>query len=260
MKHARFFIMFVSGVMIVAVVSCSLPLGAPPTPAATPSPTPKPTSIITSIITHPKPNFTSDLDKFREAGCSVEAQGSTYWNCEDNSPVTLLGCESLAAYKLFGALTPPYPIMFCYAFDQAPPNELIRYYKELGCMRPFYKSYVMFKDNTFQLVSSKPEFRMLFAPITSPDEALSYALLTTGMYADYSTELDPNFKYLTEEIENTYVKETSDGYIVHLFDGPFPPCSCGTHTVNMVNVLVTKGGEITIIDSKPAYQYEMCID
>ena len=211
------------------------------------------------FITHPRPQFDLELDEFKSAGCSTKPS-SSYWTCEEDSPISLLGCETLYPYQLFGALTPAYPMMTCEAFDQAPPTELQRYYKKSGCMRSYYTSIVIFYDNTFQLISSLSDFRTIFAPIESPDEALSYALAATDYHANYDSEPDPDLEYLTNKFENTYVKETKNGFEVHLFTPFSPPCSCDPHISSAINILVTREGEISTLDSEPALQSNWCVD
>ena len=212
-----------------------------------------------NFITHPRPNFSIEMDEFKNAGCSAKSSNS-YWTCEKDSPISLLGCEQLYPYQLFGALKPAYPIMICESFEQTPPTELLQFYKTFGCMRPIYTSIVIYKDNAFQLVSSKSDFRTLFAPIESPDEALSYALVATNHHANYDSEPDPDYEYLTNKFENTYVEETAKGYKVHLFTQFSPSCSCDPHISSAINILVTREGEISTLDSEPAVQYNGCVD
>ena len=211
------------------------------------------------FITHPQPKFDLKLDEFIAAGCSPETSGSN-WTCKKDSPISLLGCETLYPNQLFGALTPAYPMMICKAFEQVPPTELLKYYETSGCMRSFYFSLVIFKDDTFQLINSVSDFRILFAPIESPDEALSYALVATDYHANYDLEPDPDLEYLTNKLENTYVDETEKGYEVHLFTPFSPQCSCDPHISSAINILVTREGEISIIDSEPAVQFNGCVD
>ena len=50
--------------------------------------------------------------------------------------------------------------------------------------------YIVYQEGQFRLVSTFDEFRALYAPIESADEALSYALATTGLSARYNLKVE----------------------------------------------------------------------
>jgi hypothetical protein len=94
----------------------------------------------------------------------------------------------------------------------------------------------------------------LFAPIESPDEALSYALLVTGYSVKYDPEdyrlalfpeCDPgpdHYHYYTDVLEDTHVVEVGDGYEINLFDSE--KFGCGPHPVWSVAIHVHYDGAI----------------
>jgi hypothetical protein len=237
-------------------------IDAKPTDATPAYPTATPIVVrspLPSLITHPRPDFSVDLTAFQEAGCTTN-NGVDY-HCDYDSPVRLLGCKRVYPYDLLGALTPAVPLI---CESDYPPTALWQYYERWGsCERwPDYRSYVIFMDNSFQLI--KPHdvlaLRAVFAPITSSDEALSFALAATYFHADYDTELDPQQGYLTEEIENTYTESVEDGFVVHLFYGPTPLCGCEEHNTYAVDVFVTPDGEIEQRTAWPIYRNFACYD
>lgn len=91
----------------------------------------------------------------------------------------------------------------------------------------------------------------MFAPISSGEEALSYALAATDLRPNFE-DFDPMFKLLMEEYKITRVRKTAGGYAVNLFTETSPGCGCGLHTTDLVNPLITKDGEIRRLDSTPA--------
>jgi hypothetical protein len=78
--------------------------------------------------------------------------------------------------------------------------------------------YVVVQDGQFVLIRNEDEFRNIFAPVETADEALSYALAVTGLSAYYGLERQTGYEYFVEVVEDTHVDEMgSDGYRVHLF-------------------------------------------
>jgi hypothetical protein len=212
------------------------------------------------LITHPRPEFSVDMEKFKEAGCSTETRYGDGYSCP-TGPLHLLGCDTVYTYDLLGALTPTAPLI---CESDYPPTALWQHYQRWGgCMYPTpYLSYVISTGDSFQLIKPKdvPALQTQFAPVESADEALGYALAGTYLYANYDVELDSSVEYLTDEIENTHVEKVSDGYVVHLFSGLTPLCGCGDHIVYAVDVLVTTTGEIEQRVTGPVYRLEACID
>jgi hypothetical protein len=105
-----------------------------------------------------------------------------------------------------------------------------------------------------RLVGTRAELRDLFAPIESADEALSYALLATGLEAKYDPDdyrlavpgdCDPGpkkYHYYTDVLEDTHVVEVANGYEINLFDSEV--FGCGPHPVWSVKVKVNYDGSI----------------
>ena len=99
---------------------------------------------------------------------------------------------------LLGGLSPADPLVECFNYSGEPPDRA--QFEEEGCMRLVLTSHLLFKDNAYQLVSGADELRPLFAPVESADEALSYALAATDLYARYGQEIDPDRQYLVDEV------------------------------------------------------------
>ena len=125
-----------------------------------------------------------------------------------------------------------------------------------------YETLVLLRDGEFQLTGLIPELQAVFAPVESANEALSYALAATGLYARYGIETHECTSvdcYLADTIEDTHVDETEGGYVVHLFSDYEPPCGCGTHITCAVRVSVTREGQISQARTR-LHRFEACLD
>ncbi|HIQ49879.1 MAG TPA: hypothetical protein EYH56_01650 [Nanoarchaeota archaeon] len=130
-----------------------------------------------------------------------------------------------------------------------------------GCLRPVFNKYIIWNNGTFAVIRNKEEFKKFFAPIETPEEALSFAIAITGSYPKYDINISKNdFVILAPVIKGTYVKEVSNGFKVHLFD--YQLCGCGYHPHYTVDYLVTKTGDIKEISRQVIYKlrYLMCVD
>jgi hypothetical protein len=104
------------------------------------------------------------------------------------------------------------------------------------------------------------ELRELYAPIESEDEALSYALAATGYQArNFTTDLPRHaypapgeVDYFVNELEDTHVTKSQEGYRVRLYD--YTWCGCGHHETYAMDVLVTASGVISTTKGAPVYQ------
>jgi hypothetical protein len=206
-------------------------------------------------VNHPAPPLTVPTDWLEQAGCTY---GGYDWDCTPDGLVGALGCEKISVVDLLGGLSPADPLVECFNYTGEPPDRTK--FEEEGCMMLVLTSHLLFKDNAYQLVSGADELRPLFAPVESADEALSYALAATNLYARYGQEIDPDRQYLVDEVEDTHVDETPEGYLVHLFSPPRPACGCAIHTIDAVDVLVTRDGQVTETDSQSIYEFGACID
>lgn len=207
------------------------------------------------FVHHPVPDLAVNTDWLGEAGCTL-SRGTTF-DCTPTGPLGTLGCEKVRVVDLYGGLSPSDPLVECdnYTGELAYRTG----FSAGGCSIPYLTTHVMFKDNAYHLVG-RAEVRALFAPIESADEALSYALAATDRQAIYGGKAERFYKYLAREIEDTHVDETSEGYLVHLFAPMDPRCGCGVHTVDAVDLLVMRDGQIRTVASQPVYEFDACID
>jgi hypothetical protein len=212
-----------------------------------------------------------DFSVFEAAGCPSDEYGRMY--CEGDSPLAALGCDRIREpTELLGGLAPSYPIALCFIepFRNPDESELAddrmpaegEYFYRTGGLYPIFVRYVLFGDDQFRLVKTEEEFRGIFSPIDSPDEALSYALAVTNLSAYYDLEFNPDYEYFVNELEDTYVDVVEDGYIVHLYR--YQVFGCGPHNTSAVDLLVTHQGFVEEVAREAVYkdpsEDDLCVD
>jgi len=168
-----------------------------------------------------------------------------------------LGCAFLAAPPAqAGALLPGYPLAQCliesagraegvewvgvghYAYSSSG-----QYFFRVGGMMNFLVRYVAYIDGQFTLLETEEEFRALFAPLESPEEALGYVQAVTGLWAYYGLRRESLYAYAVREVEDTHVDVLARGYVVHLYyEDVF---GCGPHWTYAVDFYSTREGYIT---------------
>jgi hypothetical protein len=217
------------------------------------------------FINHPQPNLSVTFDAFDEAGCLRDGSGT----CPSDSPAAALGCDEIQIPpSLMGGLNPAYPLAVCQLVPEQAQAEMQAeieiglYFFYTGGLFGRYVRYVVFQDGEFRLLKSEEEFRAMYAPVETPEEALSYVLAVTNLSAYYGLAYDPAYKYEVGTIEDTQVTLDADGYQVHLFhDGVF---GCGPHWVTEVEMHVSPEGVIQEVSRKPIFrdpnQDDLCVD
>lgn len=225
------------------------------------------------FVNHPQPVWTVNLDGFSDAGCVFDEYGRG--TCRNDGPLADVGCVRIeAATDLLGALSPSYPIVRCmdagarglgaefvatggYSYTAAGD-----FFYIVGCEVNSGVQYVIVRDDEFVLIETEDEFRQLFAPIESADEALSYALAVTGLEAYYGLELDLSAVYFVDNIEDTHVETVADGYLVQLDQRTI--CGCGRKPITAVEFHITPQGHITQLNREAVYEWPalncLCID
>ena len=75
-------------------------------------------------------------------------------------------------------------------------------------------------------------------------------------------ELDPNYEYFVDEIEDTHVETVDEGYRVHLFR--YQVFGCGPHETTALTYLVRNSGDIEQISAEPIFkdpaEDDLCVD
>lgn len=184
---------------------------------------------------------------------------------------TALGCSEIwTPPNLLGGLNPRYPIAMC-AIDSNRDQWSDELQEEIegdqfvyytGGLFGYYVRYVIQQDDQFVVLKTEAEFRDVFAPIESPEEALSYVLGVRNFSAYYDLQYDPAYEYEVDSIEDTHVSAGESNYLVHLFYNQV--FGCGPHWTSAVDVRVSRDGEVEQVASKPLYRDpsmdEVCVD
>lgn len=223
------------------------------------------------FVNHPEQELTLNFEAFKDAGCPPDQYGFDV--CSSNSPLAKLECDEIQEpSKLLAALNPSYPIAMCliepdrniHSSGQTETQMLAEgeYFYIMGGISLVFVRYVIWHDGKFQLIKVKDEFRRLYAPIESGDEALSYALAMTNLSAYYGLERKPTYVYFTDTVEDTYVKKLADGYLIHLYD--YIQFGCAPHITSAVDIKVSIQGKVEQISKEPMYKDPtedgLCID
>ncbi len=210
---------------------------------------------------YPQPTLTVDHAPFEAAGCPGDSEGSR--RCSPESPFGLMGCDAMRlAPDLLGGLEPDYPIALCEIYpdwheedsshSQGPLESSQNYvYKHKGTT-PIYMRYVIYSDGAFVLIPNAEVMRDTYAPIESPEAALSYAMAATGLEARYGLVRQPNYAYEGNLIADTHVTEVANGYRLTLFD--LYLFECGPHWTYEVELHVRTDGEITELGRRPVFR------
>ena len=65
------------------------------------------------IIHHEIPDIETDFSPFQNIGCEKVKENENRYQCQENSPLFVLGCDFIEDKPLLGGLTPNYPIALC---------------------------------------------------------------------------------------------------------------------------------------------------
>jgi len=248
-------------------------LPAPVPEKASPSKLPK-------LINHPRPNIEVDLTPFIEAsGCQLGKKGEELQGCENLR--AKMGCDKfMPPDPLWGAVTPAYPMVLCVILPdsrQYPNSPQLasqlsqKFLEEIEKEGYFtwgqgnkrrYTRYVILRDGQFQLINNMSELQKLFAPIESPEEALSYAMMATQFSAHYGQKINPSYRYYTEVIEDSHVVATKQGFKILLYT--HKTYGCGSHPASTLLVTLRLNGMISYPSQRLAYanpaEDNLCMD
>ena len=163
--------------------------------------------------------------------------------------------------NFLGGLDPALPIAkaatYGFNVETTPPA-----FYTTGCMIPQYVRYLVLVEYEIQLIDSAEEMRQLYAPIETPEEALSFAMAVTGYEALYDLKGQFLLNRIANPLEESNVIFDGEAYIVHLFDTNI--CGCGPHVVESIDVSVFPGGSYILDDPVQAYSDPktdlLCID
>ena len=206
-----------------------------------------------TVIQHTAPDLKVDRKWLKEGGCSLSEHN--YGSCSPDSPIRKFGCEEVRVNDFYGGL--PYPAVLCLNYSNEP---LGAGFTQAGCYLSNHRvALLVYRNGGYSLIR-EGKLGTITAPIDSPEEALSYVIASTDYYPLYDIEIEDYYYYYVDEIEETFIQETRNGYLLHLFYDVEPVCSCAEHYTDMVDVHVNGNGEIDVVRSSHFYMVESCVD
>ena len=206
------------------------------------------------IINHESPNLQADISPFTNAGCK-SLNGNDWYLCEAGSPLLELGCTAIENKPLLGGLTPSHPIAACnlemYEPIAAGDYSSDCFYLDGAAIKVCHRL-VIYRDGKYEIVKTMDELRRIFAPVDSPDEALSFALAAGHYFASYGQTVQDDLVYSTRILEDTRVETGANGYLVQVFSTKF--VGCGPFDTSAVVIKVTKDGKVEEVSRTPVYR------
>lgn len=247
-------------VFFVFSIACSLGNIVDSVEQEAPTEEPEEAEELPKVVNHDSPSF-APLMEMPNTGCNDEGYG--WIACPEESEPAKLGCVTISPLNdTIGGLTPALPIMACrmeMMYEDLPKEE---YLYNIGCPTNMYVRMLTWHEGSFDIIKGVPDMQKFFAPVDSPEEAISYAVAATGYWAEFGVEVHKDYRYLSDEIEDTHAVETGNGYVVNLFGWQL--CGCGPHTYYRVDVTVSRDGEVSLSDRIPLYEKPeddgVCID
>jgi hypothetical protein len=140
----------------------------------------------TKIIEHPPYGLQVDNSAFQQAGCFNSTACLPRGLQSLDPPIDLI----MTVPNDFGGLNPAYPIAKAYTQTAFQLDES-KFLYSFHCLGSSYIRYLVIQNNTYHLVSSVQDLANFYAPITSPEEAYSYALAATGLSPIFDLEANP---------------------------------------------------------------------
>jgi hypothetical protein len=214
-------------------------------------------NLFKKITHHPAPELQMDNSYFAGLGCFDSPKCLPDELQKISHPIGYISEPG----NILGGLSPTIPLAVASTRGFTPEEEIPAVYVN-RCMAQQYIRYLVNYEGEIRLIDSVEGLAALYAPIDSPDEALSYAIASTGFSAVNDLQNFPKPKIYADSVEETFVTSTAEGYVVHLFDTYL--CGCGPHIVSSVDVKVRKDGSISL--SEPVKSFSdpkmdgLCID
>ena len=213
------------------------------------------------VINHREVSLAADRSVFapRRTGCAVGPAQPGRFDCAEGT-LAELGCDRIFVEDQLAGLGAPAAVCWKFSYEKLPSNEFFR--GPQGFI-PLHERFVVFRNGKFELVRNMSELKERFAPVTSPSQAISYAVAATGLQVGFGNTFDPKLRYFVETVEDTFVISEADGFTVNnLLD--YKGFGCGPHPTYFVNVKVMTDGSVTELNRVRAFEDpkddRLCVD
>lgn len=214
--------------------------------AVTIEPLPSASASATPVV-----HATPTKQAFIDAGCKATKTDDEVLDCKGARQDFLSMCASFHILPV--QFDPPAVVGECYFSRRDVQGDVIR---QTGCMLPSGVRLVAARGSgELTVIHSADELKKAFAPVTSSEEAIAFAVAVTGNQAVMHRNDDPHNLGLTD------VHFGTDGFHVKLFGSQLCGCS---HPTWAVHQLVGRDGVVTEVGRKQIWEdpksQGLCVD
>ncbi|HEY1958618.1 MAG TPA: hypothetical protein VGH28_23535 [Polyangiaceae bacterium] len=225
----------------VAVVACAEPKVA----AVTVAPLPAPSGSVAPVALPPAPTVAAFLD----AGCKAQPNDATLLDCKGAHVDGADPCTNML-HVLSVSFGRRATVAECFIEGDRHPSV-----RRAGCMLPMSVRLIAATRAGFVVIDSPDALAKTFGPVTSPDEAIAFAVALTG-----SEAIGPNDRG-AQKLGTTEAHAVGDDFHAKLFTTP----RCGCHHATVaIDYAVTRAGEVHEVDRKEVWSDPklegLCID
>ncbi len=188
-------------------------------------------------------------DPFEQAGCTRNKDNRSLLDCKGSRVPGVDACKG-SLHELRVAFDPPSFVAECFVDGSAS-----KWVRRTGCMVPLAVRLVAATASGFVTLDSPEAVASAFAPVTSPAEAIAFAVALTGSEEVRSTDSGAKLLGVTE------AKPAGDGFRVRLFWSPVCGCS---HPTYGIDYAVTRAGAVSEVSRDVVFDNAgsqgLCVD
>jgi len=107
------------------------------------------------------------------------------------------------------------------------------------------------KEDKYLIISNENELKKIYAPVETPEEAISFVCALTHSKPLYNFDLSIRNKYYKKVLNKTFVSKLDNDYVVRLYH--FETFGCYPHSMYQITYLVRKNGDIKELSNEKIY-------
>jgi hypothetical protein len=209
----------------------------------------------------PVPQMKVSFGVFTNAATGCTPIERNVYQCTPDGDLGTLGCDSISRVDELGGLRPQLPIAVC-SFGERPGVVSADYVYGDGGFFVTLSRYVVASAGSLVLLRNAEEFREFFAPVETPDEALSFAVALTNRAPFHGFKPPREYRYFTDRLCETYVEIRGSDFIVHnLVQHVDFGCE---HPTYLIDYRVARDGSVSEVDRKKVFENpkedRLCVD
>ena len=224
------------------VVGCG---GGEKVAAVTVQPLPRPSASIAPIAL----DHAASIDAFLEAGCKRQPADASFLDCKGARIDGIDACR-VPLHVLPVRFEPRATVAECFIERAKTPGV-----RRAGCMLPMGVRLIAATRRGFVTIDSPDALAKEFAPVTSPDEAIAFAMALTGSEAVEPGDAD------AKNLGTTDARADGDAFRVRLYAAQM--CGC-EHPTNAIDYEVTRDGAVREVARKEVWRDPkmngLCVD